>query len=50
MSALFGDDFISLTDVTIYPIEGGQPIVRDFVCVGSNCLQAAHLMADIESI
>ncbi|NJN65498.1 MAG: hypothetical protein HC884_01680 [Chloroflexaceae bacterium] len=44
------DDFIALSDAHIYPLEGGQPIVRDFVCLGRAHILAAYLAAHHESI
>jgi hypothetical protein len=44
------DDFIALSDAHIYPLEGGAPIVRDFVGLGRAHILAAYLTAHHESI
>lgn len=44
------EPFIPLNSAYIYPIEGGKPIVRDFVCLNQAHIEAAYSMADHESI
>lgn len=36
------DDFIPLSNVTIYPLQGGAPISRDFVCLNRLQIQALY--------
>ncbi len=36
------DDFISLSNVTIFPLQGGAPISRGFVCLNRHRIQALY--------
>lgn len=36
------DDFIALSNVTIYPLQGGAPITRAFVCLNRHHIQALY--------
>ncbi|NTU83445.1 MAG: hypothetical protein HGA45_29430 [Chloroflexales bacterium] len=36
------DDFIALRNVTIFPLQGGQPVSRAFVCLNRHCIQALY--------
>lgn len=44
------DPFIPLNSATIYPLDGGKPIVRDFVCINRASIESAYVMEDHESI
>jgi len=44
------DDFFPLSQAYIFPMSGGKPIVRDFVCLGRRHIQAAYLSKHHESI
>lgn len=36
------DDFIPLSNVMIFPLQGGAPISRGFVCLSRACIQALY--------
>lgn len=36
------DDFLALRNVTIYPMQGGQPVGRSFVCLNRHHIQALY--------
>lgn len=36
------DDFLSLTNVTLYPLQGGAPVARTFVCLNRLRVQALY--------
>lgn len=36
------DDFISLRNVTIFPLQGGSPVSHDFVCLNRHAIQALY--------
>lgn len=42
MLAELADDFIPLRNVTIFPINGGAPLHRSFVCLAQRAIQALY--------
>lgn len=44
------DDFIPLRNVTIFPINGGAPIHRTFVCLAQRAIQALYSVRSSEPV